>query len=215
MEKFTLLDNALKAKPELLQVFIGEDEAAALAAAQEIAPVTAEEFSAYRAERAKAYPAMEALAAVLQKVNSDVVFAAKLDGCEDIDAVYSLCESAGIASVSKDDFAAIYEQLRTAWDAAHQAGDAELTEGELATVVGGASIWKKVGSWFKKNAAPIIGGVVAVASVVAGICVAVFGKGSVSTSEMGVGDAVRDSVLSSASTDSFEAIARNSCSFSE
>lgn len=178
MENFTKLDNALRENPELLQTYIGEDEAAALAAAQEIAPVTAEEFRAYRAERAKAYPAMEALAAVLQKVDSDVVFAAKIESCEDIDAVYSLCTGAGIVTIAKDEFAAIYEQLRTAWDATHQAGDAELTEGELSTVVGGANIWSKVGGWIKKHSKAVIGGVIGAAGVVAGICIAVFGGGS-------------------------------------
>lgn len=195
MEKFTILDKALQENPELLQVFIGEDESAALARAQELAPVTAAEFSAYRTARTKVYPAMASLAAVLQQANSDVVFAAKLDSCEDIDAVYSLCHGAGIVTVPQEQFAAVYERFRTEWDAAHQTDDAaELTEGELSGVVGGASIWSKVGSWFKKNASHIIGGTLAAAGTIAGVCLAIFGRGgsSASTSEMGTGGMLQD-----------------------
>lgn len=174
MEKFTKLDNAIKENPDLLPVYTGEDETAALAAAQKVVPdITTEEFAIYRADREQVYPAMQSLVAVFQKVNSDAVFAAKIDSCEDFSDVYRLCN--GIVSVSERRFASIYEQFRTEWDATHQADDyAELTDSELATVVGGANIWQKVGSWFKKNAYSIIGGVVGTTVGIATICLGIF-----------------------------------------
>lgn len=184
MEKFTLLDNAMKDSPELLQVYIGADESAALAKAQEIAPgITAEEFAIYRANREQAYPAMQSLIAVFQKVDSDAVFAAKIDSCENFSDVYHLCGD--IVTVPEKQFAAIYEQFRTAWDATHQADDsAELTADELASVVGGASFWSKAGKWIKKNATAVIGGVVGVAATAIGAAIAIFCPASPATAEM-------------------------------
>lgn len=195
MEKFTILDNAVKESPALLQVFVGEDAAAALAKAQEIAPeLTAGEFSTYRTERTAVYTEAQDLTAVFQKAGEDAVFAAKLDTCEDCAAVYSLAKGAGLVTISEERFAAVYEQFRQAWDASHPADTDELTEGELASVVGGASIWRKVGSWIKKNYKAVIGGAVGVVTAAVGIAAAIICHNSGGSSS--AGESLSNSIVS-------------------
>lgn len=173
---FNALDTAAINTPELLLTYIGEDENAAFAKAEEVAPtITTAEFAEYRAARLKTYPETLSLYRVFNKASEDKVFAAKLESCDNIDSVYRFCKD--IVTVSKERFAAIYETYRTLWESAHPEEKEEafeLTDEELGEVVGGAGFWKKVGNWFKKHAKTIaiVAGAVAVAAVVTAVVVA-------------------------------------------
>lgn len=112
-------------------------------------------------------------------MGEDIVFAAKVEDCEDIDSLYRLCKQYELATITRDQFASIYVQFRLYIDA-RQAAEVddesyELTESELAEVVGGG-FWSSVGKWFKKNWKYVAIGV-AVAGVVAGVTAAIICSG--------------------------------------
>lgn len=137
MENFALLNEAMELHPELLEIFIGDDEVMAFAKAQEIAPaITAAEFAAYRLDRKEIVPAAQSLFAVLDKLNEDSLFAAKVNTCEDVDSIYELCKEGDLIKVTKACFAAFFNRFREAWDSR---ANVELTDSELAVVVGGSN----------------------------------------------------------------------------
>lgn len=141
MDKYTILNEAIKTNPELIETFIGEDETAAFAKASEIAPgITVEEFAIYRADRQKKYPVCTSIAAMLKKAHEDKVFSAKLNSCQTPHDVYVLGKD--VITVPEEEFAVVCEQLQ----AAAQADGVELSDAELEGVVGGS-----IGSWFKKH----------------------------------------------------------------
>lgn len=99
--------------PEVLDIYTGADEEAAYAKACEVVPgISRELFATYRTERIEFIPETKCLLSVFQKMGEDIVFAAKVEDCEDIDSLYRLCKQYELATITRDQFASIYVQFR-------------------------------------------------------------------------------------------------------
>lgn len=137
-----LLNATLEEHPELLDIYIGDDAAAALAKAQEMVPeITAEELDIYRESRAE----ILSIAKILQRSTEDSVFAAKLASCESSHDLYVL--GGDLITVPEEQFAKVCDTFLTGLAADESNG--ELSEEDLAMVVGGANIFQKIGGWMK------------------------------------------------------------------
>lgn len=151
--------------PELMDLYIGDDEAAALAKAQELVPeLTADEFAIYRADRINTYPEMMSLVAIVKKAQDDKIFAAKLSGCETAHDVYVL--GGDLVTVSEERFESICQRFLDGVSK-NEDGSFELTDDELAMVVGGG-FFSAVGKFMVKYSRTIISVAKTAASVAIG-----------------------------------------------
>lgn len=181
MTSYEKLEAILKEKPELIKEIISKTEPEAVAQVQTLVPeMTAEEFHNCRIQLYLCQSFMD----LLQHASEDKVFAAKLNSCESPHDVYVLGREYIIAPEAA--FIATCEAME-------QAGtfeDGELSDEELAMVVGGS----KVGRWFAKWASKIAAGVSSVGGITSGI-LALTGVGAPIAAGIAIGTATVSGAL--------------------